>query len=351
MPDVSLVVVNYRTATLAREAFASARSSCSSAIEIIAVDNSESEVEASELRSAGADLVIAPPRNLGYGSGVNLGASNATGSVLIASNPDVIFHPGSIDALIAATDGQSIAGPALFWDRGCRWQLPPADLPSVRQKIAQLRATRNPRYARRRDAARTRARVRFWSLDATTEVDAVSGAVMAIPRRLFDRAGGFDERYFLYYEEMDLVRSVRRLGGRVLYVPSSRCTHLYNQSAALSPAAAGHFSRSEEIYLRKWNGESLVRILQAYGKPLPDFEPFTPASRGETLVLDGIEPGRAVVEASSLSTFETAAGTFSGSREVTIPPDILHGYSAPMLYVRATEKNTGRVVRAWSIAM
>lgn len=351
MRSCSIVIVNYRTASLARTAVASARAGASSPIEIVVVDNSESAEEADALSGCGADRVIVAPRNLGYGAGVNRGASEASGDVLIAANPDVIFHPGSIDALLNVARDRVIAGPALFWDSACTWRLPPADLPTAAQKVAQLRASRSVLYARRRDAARARARVRFWSLDSTATVEAISGAVMAIPRGLFERAGGFDEQFFLYYEEMDLIRAIRRLGGQVMYVPESRCTHLYNQSAASNASAGGHFSRSEELYLRKWSGGSLVRVLQAYGKPLPAYDGFAPVARGRALSLEGIARERCAVEASSLATFETAAGTFPAEVEVNVPEEILRGYSAPELYVRAIEKDSGRVIRAWAMAM
>lgn len=351
MRSCSVVIVNYRTAALACEAVASARTASSLPVEVIVIDNSESAEEAGVLAGSGADLVLVAPRNLGYGAGVNFGASKATGDVLLAANPDVIFHAGAIDALLDGSDDRTVAGPAIFWDRACSWRLPPADLPSAAHKIAQLRASRSVSYARRRDAARARERAWFWSLGSTTDVDAISGAVMAIPRGLFDRAGGFDEQFFLYFEEMDLIRSIRRLGGHVVYVPGARCTHLYNQSAPANADAGSHFGQSEERYLRKWNGQSMVTVLQVFGRPLPEYEDFTPVKRGEALPLDTIAPEHCVIEASSLTTFETAAGTFPVEAEVRVPEPILRRYSEPVLYIRAIEKETGRMIRAWAMSM
>jgi hypothetical protein len=137
-----------------------------------------------------------------------------------------------LDALVDA--GAAVAGPALFWDDGYRWLLPPAELHTRSEIIDRAVASRWRMWAARRDRRRFRARLAFWEIERTTRVRAISGAVMAIRAKAFDEAGGFDERFHLYFEESDFLRRVR---GEIAYVPAARCRHLYNQSAAGSAEA------------------------------------------------------------------------------------------------------------------
>ena len=122
----------------------------------------------------------------------------------MVSNPDVRFAAGAIDALAGA--GAAVAGPALFWDDAHQWLLPPAELHTRAEVLDRTLASRWRGWAVRRDRRRVRARIAFWRLARTTRVRAISGAVMAIRAKAFDEAGGFDQRYRLYFEENDFLR-------------------------------------------------------------------------------------------------------------------------------------------------
>jgi N-acetylglucosaminyl-diphospho-decaprenol L-rhamnosyltransferase len=326
MTSVSLLVINYRSSALAAEAIATAREASSRPLQVITVDNSVDPMEADALRGV-ADIVVVSPRNVGYAGGINAGRKSCDGDVIVVSNPDVRFGANAIDQLVEAN--AAVAGPALFWDDAHRWMLPPAELHTRGEVIDRVFASRSRAWARRRARRRFLARVAFWSLDRTVRVRAISGAVMAIRASAFDAAGEFDERFPLYFEENDFLRRVR---GDVLYVPSSRCRHLYNQSAAGSPEAAPLYARSEQLYLHKWGGAFAKRFEGA-------LQPAAP---------DGGDDADVVFEASPLANFETAAGTFS--RVADISDDIWSTYRGDVLYLRTVDRRTGRVLRSWTKA-
>jgi hypothetical protein len=196
--------------------------------------------------------------------------------------------------------------------------------------IDRVLATRSRAWARRRAHRRFLERVAFWSLDQTTRVGALSGAVMAIRASAFDAAGGFDERFPLYFEENDFLRRVK---GDIVYVPSARCRHLYNQSAAGSAEAASLYARSEMLYLRKWGGAFAKRFEGT----------LQPAA------VDSGDSGDVVLEASPLPSFETAAGHF-GSDVTDISGDIWNSYRGDVLYLRTVDRRIGRVLRTWTKA-
>jgi GT2 family glycosyltransferase len=327
MTTVSLLVINYRSSALAADAIATALVASSRPLQTIVVDNSIDPAEADALRGV-ADVVIASPRNVGYAAGINAGRRSCDGDVIVVSNPDVRFGENAIDRLVDAN--AAVAGPALFWDDGHRWMLPPAELHTRREVIDRVFASRSRAWARRRDRRRFLQRVAFWSLDQKTHVQALSGAVMAIRANAFDAADGFDERFPLYFEENDFLRRVK---GDIVYVPSAQCRHLYNQSAAGSSEAASLYARSELLYLRKWGGAFAKR-----------FEgPHQPASTR------GVDSGDIVLEASPLDSFETTAGHF-GSDLADVSDDIWHAYRGDVLYLRAVDRRTGRVLRSWTKA-
>ena len=328
MTSVSLLVINYRSSALAADAITTARAASSRPLQTIVVDNSVDAAEADALRAV-ADVVVASPRNVGYAAGINAGRRFCDGDVIVVSNPDVRFGESSIDRLIDAD--AAVAGPALFWDDAYRWMLPPAELHTRREVIDRVFAGRSRTWARRRDRKRFLNRVAFWSLDRTVGIEALSGAVMAIRSSAFDAVGGFDERFPLYFEENDFLR---RMKGEILYVPAAPCRHLYNQSAAGSAEAASLYARSELLYLRKWGGAFARRFetnLRATSAP------------------EGGDCDDFVLEASPLANFETAAGHF-GSDLSDVSDDIWSTYGGDVLYLRAVERSTGRVLRSWTKA-
>jgi GT2 family glycosyltransferase len=327
MTSVSLLVINYRSSALAADAIATARAASSRPLQVVVVDNSVDAGEADALRGI-ADTLIVSTHNAGYGAGINAGRRVCDGDVILVSNPDVRFSEKSIDRLVEAD--AAVAGPALFWDEAHRWMLPPAELHTRRAVISRAMASRSRILARRRGRKRFVDRVAFWSLDRTVTIDALSGAVMAIRASAFDAAGGFDERFPLYFEENDFLRRVR---GAVLYVPSARCRHLYNQSAAGSAEAASLYARSEMLYLRKWGGAFAKRFEGT----------LQPAAA------DGGDSSDVVLEASPLATFETAAGHF-GSDVTDISDDIWKSYRGDVLYLRTVDRRSGRVLRTWTKA-
>lgn len=303
---ISLLIVNYRSAALAAEAVRTARAASSSPLQVVIVDNSN---EAAALR-AFADTLIVSETNRGYAGGINLGRPACEGETIIVANPDVTFAPGCIDLLTGALRGNvAVAGPALFWDEGHEWFLPPGDRYTTLEKLDQVLASRSPRWFAQRDRRRFLNRVAFWSLRETTYVPMLSGAVMAIRAADLDAVNGFDERFPLYFEENDFLRRLAAIRKRIVYVPQAKARHMYNQSAGqVAAEAAAKYGESELKYLEKWSGPFMARLLKKLEK-VPS--PLEVTNRDITADV--------ITEASPSPLFETAAGHFG---RATIPDEI-----------------------------
>jgi N-acetylglucosaminyl-diphospho-decaprenol L-rhamnosyltransferase len=339
---ISLLVVNYRSAALAAEAIRTARASTAGPLQVVVVDNSCAPAEAEALR-AHADTLIVADTNRGYAGGINLGRPACTGQTIVVSNPDVTFAPEAIDRLHGAVGDAAVAGPALFWDDGHQWMLPPGDLNTAAEKLDEVLASRSRAWREQRDRRRFRKRVTFWSNQQKTGTRMLSGAVMAIRAADFDCAGGFDERFPLYFEESDFLRRIAAMRRRIVYVPAARCRHLFNQSAAQVPGdAAEHYAQSELRYLEKWNGPFAGRMLKRMERPLP-------ATEAQPLRLPlHVDRDDIVIEASPLATFATAAGHFPASRDIDVSREILTSMKGD-LFLRVVVRGTGQVLGTYKI--
>ena len=185
--------------------------------------------------AAGTDrfVLIETGSNLGFARGCNIGALRASGEYVLFLNPDAVLEPGVTRRLKASAGalgdslwviGARIANPDGSEQRGGRrGELTP--LSALVTFIGLDRLIPGlPAVHHERDP-----------LDETLmEVPVVSGAALMMPRRAFLALGGFDERYFLHVEDIDICRQVREMGGRVWFEPRARVLH-YGGTSQTSP--------------------------------------------------------------------------------------------------------------------
>jgi len=341
---ISLLIINFRTAALARDAVRSARATTSTPLQVVIVDNSCDAREAGALRGE-ADILIVPETNRGYAGGINAGRPACSGSTIVVSNPDVTFGPQALDRLAQSLGPDvAVSGPALFWDDAHEWWLPPGDLNTAPEKVDEILAGRSTAWREQRDLRRFQKRVAFWSNRKSVAVRMLSGAVLAIRAEDLDAAGGFDERFALYFEEADFLRRISERRKRIVYVPAARCRHIYNQSSAQTGSvAAERYAQSELLYLEKWNGPWLARALKGMERPLAARD--APALQGP-LVLDHLE---VVIEVSPLPSFTTAAGHFPSSLTIDVPREVRESAGNAPLFLRVVEREPARVLATYKL--
>jgi N-acetylglucosaminyl-diphospho-decaprenol L-rhamnosyltransferase len=231
---VSAVVVNYN----ARDHLLGClRSLRSAGIEdIVVADNASVDGSEEAVRASDVDVVyVRTGANLGYGTGLNRGAARLDSSApfLLCANPDTWLRPGAVEAMVAAMARRpdvGIVGPAIEESDG---KLYPSartfpNLPdAVGHAFLGLVWKGNP-FTRRY-------RMLDWDHGSAGDVDWVSGSCFLIRRRAWDDIGGFDERYFMYAEDVDLCWRARRAGWRVLYEPAARVVHAQGISTDRHP--------------------------------------------------------------------------------------------------------------------
>ena len=230
-----------------------ARSDVRLAVEIIVVDNAGGDGTAELVRERfPAVRLIANESNRGFAAANNQGLAAATGRHVLFLNPDTIVHPGALAAMVAALDADETIG-------ACGPQLLNADgsiQPSARRfpdygaLLHQYTPLRLLRFLR---GAYRRYKMADFDFATATDVDSLMGAALAVPRRVLEEVGTFDERFFVYLEEVDLCRRIWAAGCRVRFEPAGQITHLGGVSAA-SATASLYFCRSLFRYIRKYHG-------------------------------------------------------------------------------------------------
>jgi GT2 family glycosyltransferase len=181
--------------------------------ELIVVDNGSTDGTAEVVRELGPRArLLHPGRNLGFAAGVNAGAAQASGELLVILNPDAAPQPGW---------GEAIRRPALDGRGWSAWQALVADGTGTKINSAD-----NPMHftgivwAGGHDQPLSAA-------PAAKEVVSLSGACLAIPRQIWEEVGGFPSEYFLYHEDVDLALRLRLFGRRAGVEPAAVVDHDY----------------------------------------------------------------------------------------------------------------------------
>lgn len=262
-PSVLIVTVTYHTGATLRSLLASIPVGTARPTEVIVVDNASGELnlERAAVKEFGARL-IELDRNLGYGGGVAQGvaARSSEPDYILIVNPDVTFTAGAIDHLLdaAETDAQiASVGPRILDSDGTLY--PSArNLPSLRTGVGHALLSRvwpsNPwtrRYRAEHDYS-----------DNPRDAGWLSGACVMVRRSAYDAVGGFDARYFMYFEDVDLGARLGKAGWRNVYVPASVVTHTGAHSTAKS-AKRMEIAHHDSAYLylsRKYAGWYLAPL-------------------------------------------------------------------------------------------
>jgi GT2 family glycosyltransferase len=250
-------------------------------LEIIVVDNASIDGTL-EFLMACPVTVISNSRNLGYGTANNRGLRAAKGSYLLVLNPDTILEPGSLRSLVDFADSHTRAGivaPRLLNADG---SVQPSAFRFPTLLMAALDLFPLPKLAP--------GRVRSWLYGsawngryrgeagscAPFDIDHPLGACMLLRREAFVQCGGFDERIFMYSEEVDLAIRYGRAGWECWQVPASRVVHLGGRSTGQMPDRMfvelwrsrlyiydKHYSRPAQTALRALLRLAMLRDLTA----------------------------------------------------------------------------------------
>ncbi len=253
-PKTSVIVVSHDSGDELGRGVAAALAQ-DSPVDVIVVDNASSDGSIDRLPDDPRLRVLRNPDNRGFAVACNQGAKIATGSHLLFLNPDCLLPPEAatqLHRMVAADAGVGVWGAQLLNADGTR-------------QAAARRRTPTPGRALRRALGMGRGAVEMSEATADASaasgaieyVEAVSGALMLLPRGVFEQLGGFDEGYVLHCEDLDLCRRALQAGFRVAVANDVRLTHLKGTSSRRRPVwVEWQKHRGMLRYYRKFDARS-----------------------------------------------------------------------------------------------
>jgi GT2 family glycosyltransferase len=218
----------------------------------VVVDNASTDAASAHLETLPLTTVIRNAANRGFGAAVNQAAAMAGGALVWLLNPDCLVEAGAFDALCRVLDAHpecAIAAPRLLNADGTL-QASARGEPTALTGLFGRNTWLTKYFPASRVARRNLPAVDLVAANVdSAPVDWVMGAAMLLRRSAFHAVGGFDERFFLYWEDADLCRRLRVLGFSVRYVPGARVVHAGGVSARTDRAGAIRaFHRSAYVY-------------------------------------------------------------------------------------------------------
>ena len=250
VPLVSAILVNYNAGReLAMALQSIADDMAAQPWEAVVVDNASSDGSAGEVAAFAPHARLVQNRqNVGFARGVNQGLAATAASTVLIMNPDCRLEQGAFGVLngeLQRDEGVALVGPRILNPDG-------SVQGSARGDPDMLTGLFGRSTALRRALPNLAVSKRNVVADAgggSTDVDWVSGACMLARRSALERVRGFDERYFLYWEDADLCRRLRGEGYRIRYVPTATAVHRVGHSSrVVRSSAIRAFHESAYLY-------------------------------------------------------------------------------------------------------
>ena len=270
--DVGVVILNYNTKMLLRDALRTLLESRGVHLRVCVVDNASIDGSAEMVRSEfPAVHLIANPRNTGFSAGNNLGlrwfgfddpgATSAPRYALLL-NPDTLVQPNTVAQMVAFMDANpriGVAGPRVrrpdgTLDKACRRSFP-TPITSFYRMTGLSRLFRN---SRRFNAYN----LEYLPEDAVHEVDSVVGAYMQVRREAIEGAGLLDEAFFMYGEDLDWAKRIKDSGWLVWYNGAVEMTHVKMAASRQSPKSRIDFYEAMWIFYAKHYRATTARWLE-----------------------------------------------------------------------------------------
>lgn len=255
---ISIIIVSYNTKKFILACLTSIRKYTPKGTEIIVVDNNSSDGSVAELETTTQNLkLIENKDNLGYAKAVNQGIKIVSGKYIFVLNPDTKFTKGVIEEMmqfVETTPNVGIVGPRLLNFDGSL-QASCYHKPSVWAAIKEY-------FLGIKDSFDKYAP----TTDRPVKVDAVVGAAMFMPRRTTEKAGLFNERYFMYFEDLDYCRKVRNAGLEIYYLPGAKVYHKHGGVTGSAGGQARRWLKDSSLVYHGLVGYAIITIILWLGQ-------------------------------------------------------------------------------------
>ncbi|MBI5731748.1 MAG: glycosyltransferase family 2 protein [Candidatus Magasanikbacteria bacterium] len=254
--DLSIIIVSWNVKDLLRECLNSILDNRGDLqLEIFVVDNASSDGSAEMVKQEFRDkvILIANLENLGFSKANNQAIKISRGRYVLLLNPDMRVLPDTLPQMVKFMDEHKEAGVA-----GCHLiDVGGKTVPHTRRfptildqavivlKLPHVFPTILNKYLMKDFG---------YDRGEAAEVDSIRGSFFMIRRRVIEKIGGLDERYFIWFEEVDYCRSVIKAGWKIMYNPAVKCIDHVGQSFQKRDSLwkQKNFTKSMLQYFQKW---------------------------------------------------------------------------------------------------
>ena len=261
-PTISVIIVNYNTKKLVEDCIVSVKKNTSIPFEIIVVENSSQEgftLPTKDFR------LIVNKENLGFAKAVNQGIEASHGKYILLLNSDTLIRKGAIDKLAGFAEKTPDAGVvgAKLLNKDGSVQASCFNFPGIAGALKQYWFGEKGHYDKFAPSG-----------ISPVGVDAIVGAAFLITPQALKKAGKLDPRYFMYFEDLDYCRKVKKAGLKTYYLPRAEIVHYHgesgkgiagksNQWRRLIPSSKIYHGRLKHFLLTAimWLGQRLNRNL------------------------------------------------------------------------------------------
>lgn len=246
---VSVIYVNFNTTRLLLRSLRSLRYVMAD-LEVIVVDNASDREPLDDLlveKEWPGAKVLRTPRNVGFGHGCNVGAEEASGSVLWLLNTDTILEPDNRIPDLIAWMGEhrnyGAVSPLLVDEDGVPQAAQVGRAPTLANVVAEKAASAVPTLKR-------------WAVSygdhSNRDVSDACAASLFVRADVFEQVGGFDTSYFFFLEDTDLCARLRTAGYRIRHFTDARVTHLEGGSVNDKLSRKRMYFKGLDTYFAQW---------------------------------------------------------------------------------------------------
>lgn len=264
--DITFIIVNYNTFELTLECICSVYQYTKvNSFEIILVDNASTDGSVKNISARYPDLTfILNEENIGFGRANNLGIQMAKGKYVFLLNSDTLLTSDAANTFLNYMEDErhlrvACCGAALI-DGDGNDQVSYGNFPSLTEAFSALGFLKlYKQYYNRYLSSGV-----FNYSDEIRAVDYICGADMFIRKVVLDKIGGFDPRFFLYFEEVDLSLRIKKANYLSVLLPGVKIIHYESASVggtALNYGKARHLARSRRLYFRKNHGKLVAMVI------------------------------------------------------------------------------------------
>jgi GT2 family glycosyltransferase len=270
--DISLVIVSYNTCRELGTCLASINRWAAS--QVVVVDNNSSDGSVEMVRSEFPWVTLcANQTNIGYGAAVNRAVKVCVSKYVLVLNSDTILQPGALEALSRYLDQHpraAVVGPRLVnADGTLQASCYPFPAPHDTFLENSTCAIAVGRLIRRYVPGIRDLYLRTWPHNVARVVPWVKGAALAIRREAFDAIGGFDEAFFMYFEDADLCCRIQKAGWEVHFAPVTTVVHVGGASTDHVRAdMAVQLLRSTDLFYQRHSARVSRTVMRLVMKSL-----------------------------------------------------------------------------------